>query len=248
MGGLWSTVGDLATWVSFFFRAFPARDDADDESLRRSSRREMQQLARSLPLRLRESNPSGDNHRPGALGYGMGLLIGDDPRVGPIVGHSGGLPGYGSNMRWLPERRFGVVALGNLTYSPMWDATYRVIERLDANKMLPAPPKPPVADALSKASAALVALLDRWDDAAADVLFADNVFLDDARERRRVAAERLRSALGPLVLDRVEPTTMTEGTAVARGERGEAKVELTLSAAVPPRIQHYEVTAGVDRC
>jgi CubicO group peptidase (beta-lactamase class C family) len=42
MGGLWTTVGDLATWVAFFCDAFPPRDDPDEGPLRRWARREMQ--------------------------------------------------------------------------------------------------------------------------------------------------------------------------------------------------------------
>ena len=52
MGGLWSTVADLAVWVAFLADAFPPRDGADDGPLRRASRREMQQVTRSIPAAL----------------------------------------------------------------------------------------------------------------------------------------------------------------------------------------------------
>src|SRR5215469_10287663 len=43
MGGVFSTVTDLAGWVAGFAAAFPARDDEEDRHpLRRASRREMQ--------------------------------------------------------------------------------------------------------------------------------------------------------------------------------------------------------------
>ena len=46
MGGLWTTVTDLARWVAFFCDAFPPRDDPDDGPLPRWARREMQQARR----------------------------------------------------------------------------------------------------------------------------------------------------------------------------------------------------------
>ena len=38
-------------------------------------------------------------------GYGYGLRILDETDLGDVITHSGGLPGYGSNMRWLRGRR-----------------------------------------------------------------------------------------------------------------------------------------------
>ena len=72
MGGLWSCVEDLATWVAWLDDAFPPRDDADDGPLRRSSRREMQQVhrwrGRRRRLRLRARGPPRrplrDDRRP----------------------------------------------------------------------------------------------------------------------------------------------------------------------------------------
>ena len=71
------------------------------------SRREMQQIHRA-------------DGRDGGYGFGLGVI--HDERFGTVVSHSGGLPGYGSNMRWLPGRRVGVVALANATYAPMGEA------------------------------------------------------------------------------------------------------------------------------
>ena len=61
----------------------------------------------------------------------MGLMVTHDLRFGHIVGHPGGLPGFGSFMRWLPDRGVGVVALGNVTYAPMDPATLELLEVLD---------------------------------------------------------------------------------------------------------------------
>ena len=52
LGGLYSTVADLAVWVAGFLAAWPARDGDDGHPLCRASRRELQQVATMLPLQI----------------------------------------------------------------------------------------------------------------------------------------------------------------------------------------------------
>ena len=61
--------------------------------------------------------PGGPPGAPAA--YGFGLFVDEDPVLGRVVSHSGGYPGFGSNMRWHPATGTGVIALGNGTYAPM---------------------------------------------------------------------------------------------------------------------------------
>ena len=49
-------------------------------------------------------------------GYGYGLRVAADCRFDHIASHSGGLPGFGSHMAWLPEYGVGMFAMANLTY------------------------------------------------------------------------------------------------------------------------------------
>jgi hypothetical protein len=170
----------------------------------------------------------------------MGLRVLHDLRFVHMVGHSGGLPGFGSHMRWLPGRRAGVIALGNVTYAPMAALCQDLLEALDEQRALPPLPRP--TDQLVRPFAErLVALLNDWDEALAVDLFADNVHLDEALSRRAVAAERLGTDLGTLRLEELAPTSRTSADATLRGEHGEARLELQLSPQVPPRLQWYEV-------
>ena len=205
MGGLWSCVEDIATWVAWLDDAFPARDDPDDGPLRRSSRREMQQVHRWR-------GPDG--------GYGFGLGILHDERFGTIVSHSGGLPGYGSNMRWLPGRRVGVITLANATYAPMGALAQDMLGVLDDGGLFPPAPTVAVPAPLRHAADGLVALLQAWDDGAADELFADNVALDQPYEQRADAASRLVEAHGSLRIDRVVATSSTRADVTVAGARG----------------------------
>jgi hypothetical protein len=96
---------------------------------------------------------------------------------------------------------------------------------------------------LQRAADALVALLQSWDDTAADALFTDNVFLDRGRAERRADAERFVGERAPLVLERIDATTATEGTAVVRcGDRSACRIEIMLSPHREPRVQWYEVS------
>jgi CubicO group peptidase (beta-lactamase class C family) len=172
MGGLWSTVDDLVRWMAWLDGA---NDDAD--WLRASSRREMQRI----------QNYFGSATLDGAAapsGYGFGLLVRDDPTIGMVAGHSGGLPGYGSNMRWKRGAGVGVVGLANITYAPMSTFTHRALLAL-AQGGHAGVETSPVDPLLLERAHALVALFERWDDEAARSLFADNVALDEALDRRR---------------------------------------------------------------
>jgi CubicO group peptidase (beta-lactamase class C family) len=217
MGGLWSNLADLARWVTFLDDAFPPRDDPDDGPLRRASRREMQQVHRG---------------RPEGGGYGYGLQVRHDDRFGTSADHSGGLPGYGSNMRWLPGRHVGAIALANSTYAPMGALTRRMLEALDDHGLVPAVVVS-VSRELQRAAEDLLRLLAAWDDAAADRLFADNVALDQPYAERAAAA----ADLGSLRIERIVATSATEGTIHAGGRR----IELQLSPIDGGGIEHYEV-------
>jgi CubicO group peptidase (beta-lactamase class C family) len=247
MGGLWSCVSDLTRWVSWFADAFPPRDGADEGPLCRASRREMQQVHRSFPTNHAAASGEGDEAVPERIdggGYGLGLFVAHDTRFGHFVSHSGGLPGYGSNMRWLPGRGVGVIALGNSTYVPMSMMARRMLEILDEHGLAPGVPPAPSA-ALLNAAQRLAGLLSNWTDGAARELFADNVELDDSFERRARRAAALTTRLGALTLERVTTDTPMRGQATMRHVDGtECRIDLELSPLVPPRVQFYEVVDG----
>ena len=243
MGGLWSNVDDLARWVSFLLDEFPPRDDVDEGPLRRSSRREMQQVSRGLPMSV--TTLDHGKTRLGPSGYGIGLNVIYDLTLGHMVAHSGGLPGFGSNMRWSIDSGVGVIALGNVTYAPMAVLTRDLFDVLEDSGVLPLP-IPLSSEMLSIASNKLVDLLFEWDDDVADALFADNVFLDNERHRRRHEAACFRSACGPVVARTLGVDAATSGTMVLQCELGAARVELQLSAEVPPRLQWYELTLPAE--
>jgi CubicO group peptidase (beta-lactamase class C family) len=239
MGGLWSTVADLAVWVGFLADAFPPRDGADDGPLRRASRREMQQVARAIPASITREDVDG-RLRLFAGGYGMGLEVREHLQLGATVTHSGGLPGYASNMRWLPGRGVGAVALTNVTYRPMSLLTRDMLELLHDRGALPPAPSTS-APGLERAARELAALLSAWDPARAAGLFADNVAPDDPLERRAAAAAALSERHGALKVDAVVPDGATSGHADLSGERGRVRVDIELAPLAAMPVQRYDV-------
>jgi CubicO group peptidase (beta-lactamase class C family) len=247
MGGLWSTVEDVVRLMAWFDDAFPARDGDDDGPLLRATRREQQQVQRAVGVTRTEATDEGPDHVPERIdgaGYGFGLQVIHDDRFGHIVGHSGGLPGYGSNMRWLPGRRVGTVALANSTYAPMRLLTRRILEVLDDHGLVP-PLLAPVNPALQRAADELLALINHWSDDAANRLFTDNVALDESYARRARRAGELVSTHGRLTAERLDAALATDGTVVATAADGrEVRVWLALSPVAPPRVQEYEITVA----
>lgn len=242
MAGLWSSIGDLCLWMNFFLDAFPPRDDCDDLPLSRASRREMQQLHRVRPS---ETGLAGETAGTGTVGYGYGLRVEYDARFGHLVGHSGGLPGYGSHMVWVPDRDAGVVALANLTYAPLGASTYGALALLDDADSIPKRKQAPRESQLPAAAAGLLLMLVEWDESKELGLFAGNVLLDRTREERKCEAAEIRTRLGiPLRLGRVLAESSTRGVFEIVGNRQVAEVSLLLTPEVPPRVQRYTISVA----
>lgn len=248
MGGVFSTVRDLARWVGGFLDAFPARSGPEGpHPLRRASRREMQQVQRSFGAEVRASSPD----MPAGVvagGYGFGLVVYDDPDLGTVVTHSGGYPGFGSVMAWHPATGLGVIALGNLRYAPVTGPAVELLGGLVRGGHVPRRAVRP-APATERAREVVEGLIATWDDAVADGAFAMNLDLDELREDRRVAVAAVADALGPFLRDEARPA-VSESAAHCRwwlrGARGWAQVEVLLTPEPEPRIQTLKVTAVGD--
>jgi CubicO group peptidase (beta-lactamase class C family) len=201
---VFTSVRDLARWVAGFIDAFPARDDAEGpHPLRRSSRREMQQAHRLippvLPARAAHEAPVAD-----VLAYGFGLVVHADTELGTVISHAGGYPGFGSHMAWHPATGLGVIGLGNLRYAQCRPVVAEQLRALVLADAVPRRRVTPSAD-VRALRPVVDGLLAAWDDAAADAAFAMNMDLDEPRERRRAAIERVVADLGPFRPDGARP-------------------------------------------
>jgi len=248
MGGVFSTVRDLARWVGGFLDAFPARSDAEGpHPLRRASRREMQQVQRSFGAEIRAGSPD----QPPVVvagGYGFGLVVYDDPDLGTIISHSGGYPGFGSCMCWHPATGLGVVALGNLRYAPVTGPSTELLAGLVREGHAPRRSVHP-APVVERCRDVAEALLAAWDDAVADDVFGMNLDLDEPRDQRRAAVEAVADALGPFCRDDARAAVSTSSAHCRwwlRGASGWAKVEILVTPEPVPRMQTFRVTPVGD--
>lgn len=237
MGGMLTSVPDLARYVGALLSAWPARDGPETGPVRRASLREMQRIAQTRPASVTRNAATGAISISSG-GYGFGLGVTQTCEYGSVVAHSGGLPGFGSLMRWLPDYGVGIIAFGNLTYTGWGGVVTTAFERLAATGALQ-PRSAAPAPALSDARHVVSQLMERWDDKALDRIAADNFFLDRPRERRRADLDALRTAVGRCEpgsgFDFVENALRGEWT--MRCERGSVRASVTLAPTMPAKLQ-----------
>jgi CubicO group peptidase (beta-lactamase class C family) len=243
MGGLITTGRDLARYVAFLLSAWPPRDDPDNGPVRRSSVREMQQSGRFQGFSATRATPEGPT-RISAANYGFGIGFSQECDTRLIVAHSGGLPGFGSIMRMLPEYGVGVFVMANRTYAPTGGMARQAIEILRGTGAL-VPRELPASPALVSMRDEITSLLDRWDDDKARAVAADNFFLDRPLPERRDEAARLRERHGRCRAGDLRPENWLRGRFRADCERGWVDAELTLAPNQPPRLQFLRLTSGL---
>ena len=242
MGGMLTSLDDLGRYVGTFLAAWPPRDEPEPGPVSRASLREMQQIWRSRPASA--GLTSAGKPQLNAGGYGYGLRISQTCDFNHIVAHSGGLPGFGTLMQWLPEYGVGVIAFGNLTYTG-GGAVANAFELLaKTGGLQPRMPQP--SDALVQARDAVSRLIMKWDDQEADRVAAMNLYLDRSKERRRKEIEDLKTRVGqcaaPKSFDSVE--NALRGVWTMKCERGDLRVSITLAPTIPPLVQFLDVSAA----
>ena len=240
MGGMLTSVSDLSKYVGAFLAAFPPRDGPETGPVRRASLREMQQMWRPRPTIVSRTGDGATNLNAG--GYGYGLRIGESCAFGHIVAHSGGLPGYGSLMQWLPEYGVGIVAFGNVTYTGWGGVVGSAFDLLaKTGGLQPRLPQP--SPQLVEMRDAVSQLVIEWDDQAADRMAAMNLFLDRSKDRRQKEIADLRAKVGqctaPARFDSVE--NWLRGQWTMKCERGDLRVSVTLAPTIPPGVQYLDV-------
>lgn len=240
MGGLLTSIGDLSRYVGFMLAAWPPRDGAETGPVRRASVREMQQVTRYSGATAAATETG---LTLGAGGYGYGLGVRQTCRFAVSVAHSGGLPGFGSQMRWLPEYGVGIVALGNLTYTGWGGVIEQAFEALArTGGLTPRTPEP--APVLLDLRDRVSRLVDRWDDRLADSIAAMNLYLDESKDRRAAAIAKLRTAAGGSCRNDgpFEVENALRGRWKMQCATGALRVSITLAPTEPARVQYLDVS------
>lgn len=242
MGGLWTNAHDLARYVAFLMSAFPPRDEPERGPIKRSSAREMQQPWRPSPASAFRATVDA-RLQLGVSAYGYGLGVSDDCRFGYVISHGGGLPGYGSLMRWLPQYGVGLIGMANQTYqgfNNLFNDTLTALHRTGALQPRPVQPSP----ALLKAQTDVTQLIINWNDSLANQIAADNLFLDiaaDVRARRWKALAEEHGTCRPATS--IKPENALRGEWRMMCDRGWLDVFITLAPTMPPKVQALSVNA-----
>jgi hypothetical protein len=175
-------------------------------------------------------------------GYAYGLRVSQSCALRHVVSHTGGLPGFGSIMLWLPDYGVGIVAFGNVTYTSWARVTTTAIESLVQTAGLQ-PRQPAPSAALTDARNKVSQLIARWDDALADSIAAENLFLDQSKDRRRASIARLHDTVGACTpgsgFDFVE--NALRGRWTMSCDKGKLEVAITLAPTMPPKVQSLGV-------
>ena len=247
MGGIITTLEDFEKYMALHLSAWPARDGGESPVLRRSSLREMQQAWRFNNLNPDYIFPGSNARCPLVSAYGYGLRWSSDCKNRVSVGHSGGLPGFGSNWIILPEYGIGFVCFANRTYAPTAGLNMQVMDTLLALTGLQ-PRTVAVSPVLEQRKNELVQLLPDWKGAENSKIFADNFFADYPIRDLAAEAQAMFGTIGELV--RVHPMTaenQLRGKCILEGVKGNLELSFTLTPEKEPRIQEYHLRKTGER-
>jgi CubicO group peptidase (beta-lactamase class C family) len=240
MGGLITSIEDFSKYMAVHMNAWPPRDDAETSPVKRSSVREMQYPWDVNYLSANASTPSG-RPCPNVSAYAYGLRWAKDCNDRVYIGHTGGLPGFGSNWNILPDHGVGVVSFANVTYARASFLNATVLDTLLTLSGIQ-PRELPASAILEQRKNELLKVIADWSNARESGIFADNFFLDYFPDKLKTAAATAFAKAGKVVrVSGVKAENQLRGYFIIEGERATIKVSFTLTPQNPPLIQEYHL-------
>lgn len=240
MGGMITTIEDFSKYIIFHLSAWPPSDAAETGPVKRSSVREMHHPGSVPSLNAAYKYPSG---RPCAMtsAYAFGLRWAKDCEGRVIIGHAGGLPGFGSQWTILPDYGIGIVSFSNLTYASAGYINGRVLDSLiHLAKLQPRPI--PVSEILKTRQQQLLTVLPSWRNAQKAGIFAENFFLDYFTDQLKQEAEAIYQQIGTVVkVHEMVPENNLRGSFIIEGAKASCIVHFTLTPEKNPLIQEYNI-------
>ena len=239
MGGMITSIDMFSKYVALHEDAWPARDDAESFPIKRSSVREMHQPARFIGLNPNTIFSSGKKlATTSSYSYGLNWTI--DAETKKSVGHSGGLPGFGSNWRFLPDYGIGVILFANVTYAPTSRINLIVLDTLIQLAQLK-PRLIKVSSSLIERQKQLVKVITRWDQSTP--IFAENFFEDYPIEDLKNSADAIFKKMGNITkVNEMIPENQLRGYCIIDCEKGKVRLAFTLTPENPALIQEYHLT------
>lgn len=240
MGGMITTIEDFSKYEALHLSAWPPRDGKETGPIKRSSIREMQ-----YPWDVSGFSPDAKTATgrvyPFMSAYCYGLRWKKFIDGTTMVGHTGGLPGFGSEWSIYPEYGIGIIAFANLTYASPTTVNAQVADtilRLSGIKPWELPP----SAILTQRRNDLVKLLPDWKNPQATHIFASNFFLDYFPDKLKAEASAIFAKAGKIsTIGEVVPENQLRGYFIMKGEKAAVKVTFTLTPENPALIQAYHI-------
>ncbi len=240
MGAMISSIDEFAGYMAFHLSAWPPGNAKDDGPIKRSSVREMHHPWRWNGFNANFKFPDGRTCAvTSAYCYGLGWLNDCDGKT--YISHSGGLPGFGSQWRIMPDYGIGVVAFANRTYAPMGGVNLRVLDTII--KMAGLQPRQlPPSKILEQRKNELMKILPGWDKAEQSGIFAENFFPDYPIDSLKKEARGLFTKAGKIIaVKEMRPENQLRGSFIIEGEKINIEIYFTLSPENPALIQEYHI-------
>jgi CubicO group peptidase (beta-lactamase class C family) len=240
MGGLITTIEDFGKYEALHLSAWPPRDDIETGPVKRSDLREMQYPWDVNGFNTDYKTATGRVY-PFVSAYCYGLRWRKYIDGMTAVGHTGGLPGFGSEWTIYPEYGIGVMAFANLTYANAGSINLQVADtliRLSGIK----PRQLPASDILTQRRNELIKLLPDWNNPQATGIFARNFFMDYFQDKLKDEATAIFTKTGKIIdIGEVVPDNQLRGYFIIKGELADIKVNFTLTPENPSLIQEYHI-------
>ncbi|MDB5142853.1 MAG: beta-lactamase family protein [Mucilaginibacter sp.] len=241
MGGMITTIEDFSKYVALHLSAWPPRNDAETGPVKRSSIREMQYPWDVNGFSANYKTATGRLY-PFASAYCYGLRWRKYVDGTTAVGHTGGLPGFGSEWTIYPEYGIGVICFANLTYANAGSVNLQVADtliRLSGIKQRQLPP----SDILMQRRNELVKLLPGWNNPQATGIFAQNFFMDYFPDKLKTEATAIFTKAGKITgIGEVLSENQLRGYFIMNGEQANIKISFTLTPENPALIQEYHIS------
>jgi len=241
MGGMITSIEDFSKYMTLHLSAWPPRNEEETGPVKRSSVREMH-----FPWNISYMAPHfrypGGRECPAVSAYGYGLNWTKDCEGRVIIGHGGGLPGFGSHWRIMPDYGIGIVSFSNLTYAPAGYINLKVLDTLITMAGLE-PVKLPVSSILNQRKNELIKLLPEWKNTEATNIFAENFFMDYSLVSIRTQSENIFKKAGKILnIRELVPENNLRGDFLMEGENCFIMISFTLTPEANPLIQEFHIS------
>lgn len=240
MGSMISSIDEFSKYMALHLAAWPPSNAAESGPVRRNSVREMQHPWRFIGLLPNFTYPGGRScAAAGAYGYGLSWLRDCENRV--YLAHGGGLPGFGSHWRIMPDYGIGIVAFGNVTYANLGGMTLQALD-LMVKKAGLKPRQLPVSNILAQRKSELLKIIPAWENAEKSRIFAENFFADHPIDILKKDYAALWAKAGKIIsVNDLTPENQLRGRFIIECEKANIEVYFTLSPENPPLIQELRV-------